>query len=70
MTTWTAELKEAKATTTTTTNRSLLGAVKRDTGKILSDPCGEERDKSNMEKRIDMLIKAYNNKGTWKNPMP
>jgi hypothetical protein len=49
--------------------RSLINAEKRGTGKTNSDMCGEESNKANMNKRIDLVLKAYKNRGKWTSPM-
>jgi hypothetical protein len=63
MTRLTTELKNVKA------KRSLINPRKRGTGSTRSDLCGEEPNKTNMEKRIALVLKAYNDRKTWKNPM-
>jgi hypothetical protein len=62
MKTWTAKIDTVKV------KRSLLNAEKRGTGSTNSNLCGEEPDKKDMNKRIDLVLEAYANKGTWKNP--
>lgn len=63
MTLWTGKLKSVKV------KRALQSAEKRGTGNTRSDLCGEEPNKTDMNKRIDLVLEAYANKGTWKNPM-
>ena len=63
METWTDKLNKGRV------KRALLNAEKRGTGNTRSDLCGEEPNKVNMNKRIDLVLKAYAGKGTWKNPM-
>ncbi|KAF1963797.1 hypothetical protein CC80DRAFT_13256 [Byssothecium circinans] len=58
------KLKKAKLA-----RRGLLGAEKRGTGSTRGPLCGEEPDKTKMNKRIDYVIDAYEKKGTWKNPV-
>jgi hypothetical protein len=60
---WAKDLKGAKV------KRSLINAEKRGVGSIRSVMCGEESNKSDMNKRIDLVLKMYENRGQWTNPM-
>ena len=63
METWVKDIERAKV------KRSLVNADKRGTGITRSNMCGEETNKGDMNKRIDLVLEAYRNRGKWKNPM-
>jgi hypothetical protein len=63
METWVKDLKGAKV------KRSMINAEKGGVGSIRSVMCGEESNKSDMNKRIDLVLKTYENRGQWTNPM-
>jgi hypothetical protein len=60
---WVQDIERAKV------KRSLANAEKRGTGVTRSSMCGEESNKADMNKRIDLVLKAYRNRGKWTNPM-